>query len=226
MAFDVEQWNDQLSRDHDIDEYYGRSSLIIRFVERRRLGIIRDLVAPRSGERLLEVGCGGGHVLRMFPECELTGVDVSGAMLEKARKNLAGYRIELRKGELGALDLAPASFDAIVCTEVLEHALDPEALLADAARLLRPAGRAVITLPNDRLVSGAKHWIERLRMTRLPPLRHISWGGDHYHLHVWRIPEMRELLSRHFRIEREAFAPTRLFPIRCCFLCRTHERTT
>jgi SAM-dependent methyltransferase len=219
---DVEQWNDQLARDHDIDDYYGRSSPLIRLVERRRLAIIRELVAPRTGERLLEVGCGGGHVLRQFPECELTGVDVSGQMLDKARRNLQGYRVVLLKGELGALGLEPGSFDAVVYTEVLEHTLEPEAFLDDIARLLRPTGRAVITLPNDHLVNGAKGLIARAHLTGLPMFRRMSWGADHYHFHVWRIREMRALLARHFRLAREAFAPTRWLPIRCCFLCRPH----
>jgi 2-polyprenyl-3-methyl-5-hydroxy-6-metoxy-1,4-benzoquinol methylase len=219
---DVEQWNDQLARENDIDDYYGRSGPIIRFIERRRLGIIRELVAPRAGERLLEVGCGGGYVLRLFPECELTGVDVSGHMLEKARRNLQGLRVVLHKGELGALGLEPGSFDAVVCTEVLEHTLEPEAILDDIARMLRPTGRAVITLPNDHLINGAKGLITRARLTWLPMFRRMSWGADHYHFHVWRIAEMRALLARHFRLEREAFAPTHLLPIRCCFLCRPH----
>ncbi|HEY4119151.1 MAG TPA: methyltransferase domain-containing protein, partial [Byssovorax sp.] len=100
--FDVERWNDQLAKDHDIDDYYGRSSPLIRFIEQRRLDIIRDLMSARPNERLLEVGCGGGHVLRLFPECDLTGVDVSGEMLAKAERNLRGYRVRLVKGELAS----------------------------------------------------------------------------------------------------------------------------
>jgi 2-polyprenyl-3-methyl-5-hydroxy-6-metoxy-1,4-benzoquinol methylase len=217
---DVERWNDQLAAEHDIDDYYARSGALVRFVEQRRLHLIRALVAAKPGERLLEVGCGGGHVLRLFPACVLTGVDVSGRMLDKARRNLAGYDVTLRKGELGTLDLTPASFDAIVCTEVLEHTVDPDAVLRAMARLVRPTGRIVVTLPNDHLVGSLKAAVVRTRLTALPPFRRISWGGDHYHLHVWRLPEMRALLGRHFRVAAERHAPARLLPIRCCFLCQ------
>ncbi|MBI4955862.1 MAG: methyltransferase domain-containing protein [Myxococcales bacterium] len=216
---EVERWNDNLAEEHDIDDYYAHSGVLIRAIELRRLELIRTLVAPRPGERLLEVGCGGGHVLARFGECELVGVDVSGAMLDKARKNLAGYRVTLHKGELGNLALPDASFDAVVCTEVLEHVVDPEAVLGHIRRLVRPTGRAVITFPNDHLVNTLKSAVRRAGLTRLPPFRRISWGGDHYHFHVWRIPEMRALLERFFRVEREAFAPHRLAPIRCCFRC-------
>ncbi len=216
----VEQWNDTFAREHDIDEYYSGSSFLIRLIEQRRLACIKKMVAASADDRILEVGCGGGHVLRMFPECNLTGVDVSGEMLEKARRNLDRYRARLLKGELHELDLPYGGFDQIICTEVLEHAVDPESILAQMRRLLRPQGRVVVTFPNDYLVNTAKDILRRSRLTALPPFRRISWGGDDYHLHVWSVPEMRELLSRYFTVVRARFAPSRLLPIRCCFLCQ------
>jgi len=101
----VEHWNDQFAREHDIDDYYGRSGFLIRAIEQRRLACIRRMVAATSTDHILEVGCGGGHVLRLFPESELTGVDVSGEMLCKAKRNLEGYSARLLKGELQELNL-------------------------------------------------------------------------------------------------------------------------
>jgi len=216
----IEEWNDDLAREHDIDAYYARSNPIVRAIEGRRLRLIRSLVGPHPHERLLEVGCGGGHVLERFPECDLVGVDVSGAMLEKARDRLAGLRVELHKGELGAVDLEPTSFDAVICTEVLEHVVDPGSVLAAIADLVKPNGRAVITFPNDPLITRAKGLLRRSGAAALPPLKGIDWGGDQYHLHVWTIREMRALLSSHFDIAREAHAPFRSAPVRCCFLVR------
>lgn len=216
---DVQAVNDRLALEHDIDDYYARASLPIRLIERRRLAIIRRMMGSGAGRRILEIGCGGGHVLRLFPDASLVGVDVSSVMLAKARRNLAGYRVELRHGEVGEMDWGDGAFDGLICTEVLEHVVEPEAVLGHARRLLRTGGRAVFTFPNDRLIGRLKESVVRTGLARLPPLRRISWGGDDYHLHVWSIDEMRALLSRHFAIEEEAFAPARLLPIRCCFAC-------
>jgi len=216
---DVEALNDRFAREHDIDDYYARAGLPIRLIEARRLAIIERMVAARPRQRVLEIGCGGGHVLQRFPQADLVGVDVSGVMLDKARRNLAGYRVKLHKGEIGALDFADQSFDKIICTEVLEHVAEPEPLLEHARRLLRPGGRAVVTLPNDRLIEQLKNVMICTGLTRLPPLRRIAWGGDDYHVHVWSVPQMRQLLSRSFVIVDEAFAPARLLPVRCCFAC-------
>jgi ubiquinone/menaquinone biosynthesis C-methylase UbiE len=217
---DVEQWNDTFACEYDIDKYYARSGFFIRWIEKIRLGCIQKLLNAQPNDRVLEVGCGGGHVLRMFPECKLTGVDVSGEMLAKARRNLNGYPVRLLKGELAVLDLPERSFDRIICTEVLEHVVDPDALLADIRRLLAPGGRVVVTFPNDAMVNRLKALIRATGLTILPPFRQISWGGDQYHLHVWRVREMRDLLTRYFNVADVRFAPTRVLPVRCCFACK------
>ena len=215
----VELWNDTFAREHDINDDYARSGSLIRWVEGRRLAAISAMVAAEANDSVLEVGCGGGHVLRLFPQANLTGIDVSGEMLAKARQNLRGYRVELLKGELDALDLPDRSFDKIVCSEVLEHVVDPQAVLRGIQRLLRPDGCVVITFSNEILVNKIKRVIRKCGLTLLSPSRHVAWGGDHYQLHAWRVSEMHELLSRFFEIQETRFAPSRLMPIRCCFRC-------
>src|SRR5215216_1612993 len=95
---EVERLNDAFARENDIDAYYRESGFLIGFIEQRRLSIIKSLMNAKHGEKILEVGCGGGHVLSLFREAELTGVDVSGEMLEKAKKNLSGANFQLLKG--------------------------------------------------------------------------------------------------------------------------------
>jgi ubiquinone/menaquinone biosynthesis C-methylase UbiE len=218
-AEEVEEYNDEFAREHDINAYYDSSGFLIRAIEQRRLAIIKEMMAARRGDRILEVGCGGGHVLRLFREAKLTGVDVSGEMLAKAEQNLAGYDFELLKGDIAKLGLEDESFDGIVCTEVLEHVLEPELILEQIQRLARRGARIVITFPNDKLINGIKDTIRATRLTSLPPFRRMGWGGDHYHLHIWSVKEMRALLSKYFTVQSEAFAPVRAFPIRACFKC-------
>jgi 2-polyprenyl-3-methyl-5-hydroxy-6-metoxy-1,4-benzoquinol methylase len=216
-AVDVEALNDRLAREHPIDDYYARSLLPIRVIERRRLAIIRDMVGPAKGLDLLEVGSGGGHVLRMFAGARLTALDVSDVFLETARRNLEGYDARFVKGEIDALG-AGATFDRIVCTEVLEHTVDPEAVLAGIARRLRPAGVAVITVPNDPLINAMKGAIRRSPLGWVLGDR-VRWGGDAYHLHAWTPAAFEALLGRHFRVAERRAAPFDALPIRACFRC-------
>lgn len=217
-AGDVETINDRLARDYPIDDYYERSPLPIRMIERGRLSIIRQFVGEREGMRIAEVGSGGGHVLRMFRRSKLCAIDVSSVFLDTARRNLAGYDVTFIKGEVDKLDPLPSGFDRVICTEVLEHTVDPEAILRTIAKMLAPGGRAVITVPNDPLIKGLKTvvryspvgWVLRNR---------IEWGGDHLHIHQWTPSQFRVLLARTFRVLEQRCAPSNALPIRACYLC-------
>jgi SAM-dependent methyltransferase len=216
---DVEALNDRLAVEHPIDEYYARSPWPIRLIERHRLALIRRFMGDVRGRNVAEVGSGGGHVLRMFPQASLTAIDVSGVQLEVAKKNLDGYDARFIKGEVDKLDLPAASYDRVICTEVLEHVVDPEAVLAAIARLLRPAGVAVITVPNDPLIHRLKSLVRRRPFRWLLGGR-IDWGGDEFHLHQWTPREFEQLLKGHFRVGEKRFSPIGFLPLRACFLCR------
>jgi 2-polyprenyl-3-methyl-5-hydroxy-6-metoxy-1,4-benzoquinol methylase len=215
---DVEALNDEFARTHSIDAYYESSALPIRLIERKRLQIIREMVGDATGLSLAEVGSGGGHVLRMFRSARLTAFDVSDVFLDNARKNLVGYDVDFVKGEIDKLDLPAGSFDRIICTEVLEHTLDPEAILATMARLLKPGGVAVITIPNDPLINQIKSL-----MARTPGLarlrERIEAGGTHFHLHQWTPDEFARVLAKHFRVTTRRAAPFQAVPIRACYRC-------
>lgn len=215
---DVEAVNDDLAAKYPIDDYYAKSPIFVRAIEALRLRAIEAMIGPTDGLELAEIGSGGGHVLRMFPRARITAIDVSDAYLSTAKKNLAGYDARFVKGEVDKLGLAPESFDRIICTEVLEHARDPEAILAEIARLLRPNGVAAITVPNDPLILGLKSFVKHTPLGWALGNR-IQWGGDEYHLHVWRPREFRALLSRHLRVTEYRAAPSRALPIRACFRC-------
>jgi ubiquinone/menaquinone biosynthesis C-methylase UbiE len=215
---DVERLNDQLAREHPIDDYYANAPWLIRRIQRQRLHTIRSMVGPSTGLRIIEVGSGGGHVLRLFREAQLTAVDVSSVYLDTARRNLVGYDVHFMKGELQELQLPTASFDRVICTEVLEHTTDPSAIISEIRRILTPAGHAVITVPIDPIVDQAKRLVGATPLRRVFGDR-IQWGGDHYHLHKWWPWTFEKLVAANFRVESRRFVPLLPLPIHACFKC-------
>jgi 2-polyprenyl-3-methyl-5-hydroxy-6-metoxy-1,4-benzoquinol methylase len=218
-AQEVEQFNDQLAREHSIDDYYARSPWIIRWVQEQRLRVIREMVRSRPGMRILEVGSGGGHVLRMFREAKLTAVDVSDVFLDTARKNLTGYDVEFVKGQIEQLSLPAGGYDCVICTEVLEHTTNPEQVLHAMHRLLAKDGRAVVTVPIDPVIDRAKALIKLTPVGWLLRDR-IQWGGDHYHLQKWWPWQFQRLLEVDFKVERRELVPgLPIPPLHACFAC-------
>jgi ArsR family transcriptional regulator len=102
-----------------------------------------------------DLGCGTGHVASALAPfvARVIAVDRSGEMLQAARRRLRELpNVEVKRGELEALPIADAELDAATLLLVLHHLPDPGAALAEAARVLKPGGRLLISdmLPHDR----------------------------------------------------------------------------
>jgi SAM-dependent methyltransferase len=112
-----------------------------------------DLVAPRPGERAVDVGCGRGAVL--FPVARavgaaghVVGVDLSARMIELTGREVAALglaTVELHVMDAGALELPPAQADIVTASLVLFFLPDPQTALRGWAALLRPGGRLAVS---------------------------------------------------------------------------------
>ena len=96
------------------------------------------LVRPKSGQSVLDIGCGTGHNLAFFKELELkaAGIDASKPMLAIASKKL-GPDAELYWGHAEALPFDNDSFDIVTLITVLEFVSDPTKVLKEAGRVAR-----------------------------------------------------------------------------------------
>ncbi len=96
------------------------------------------LVQPKSGQSVLDVGCGTGRNLSFFKELELreAGIDASKPMLDIASKKL-GTDAELYWGHADELPFDNDSFDIVTLITVLEFVADPTEVLKEADRVAR-----------------------------------------------------------------------------------------
>lgn len=96
---------------------------------------------------VLDAGCGTGmlseQLLSAFPSCRLTGVDLSPAMVERARARLAG-RAEVREADAERLPFHDGAFDLVVCNDSFHHYPDPDRAAFQMWRVLRKGGALVL----------------------------------------------------------------------------------
>jgi ArsR family transcriptional regulator len=122
---------------------------------------IARALGERPVGRLVDIGTGTGRMLELFASRAETalGIDRSPEMLRLARVKLAEQGLasaELRQGDMYSLPLASGSADTVIIHQVLHYAQQPAAAIAEAARLLAPAGQLLV-------VDFAPHEREELR---------------------------------------------------------------
>ena len=117
------------------------------------LGHLKNL----SGTRLLEVAIGDGRNLPLVPrDCQMWGVDISGVLLEKCRRDYADRDLYLILGEAETLPFADATFENVCSVGALNHVNDPTKMLSELARVVKPDGLVVVAdempdLPNRQI---------------------------------------------------------------------------
>ena len=148
-----------------------------------------------KGQRVLDLGCGEGrHVIAMqtLYSADAVGVDLSLKDLATAQARqkefVQGHPSEalfaLLAGNALELPFADATFDAVICSEVLEHIPDWRGTLAEIRRVLKPGGRLCVSVPRP--------WCERI-CWRLSRAYHQTPGG---HLRIFSINTLRSAIEQ------------------------------
>ncbi|QNN55563.1 bifunctional 2-polyprenyl-6-hydroxyphenol methylase/3-demethylubiquinol 3-O-methyltransferase UbiG [Diaphorobacter ruginosibacter] len=105
-----------------------------------------DQISPLRGERVLDVGCGGGILADSMARrgARVLGIDLATKALRVAQLHALETQtpdIEYREVAVEALaEERPGSFDTVTCMEMLEHVPDPNSVVAACARLVKPGG--------------------------------------------------------------------------------------
>jgi SAM-dependent methyltransferase len=134
-----------------------------------KFGRIWELLAARLPcDAFLDAGCGDGRHLAALARspwwpARAVGTDISERILETARRAVAPREPELLRANLEALPLEDESFDLVLCSQVIEHLLDPDAGLRELARVLRPGGTLILTTDNARNLVTRALYLGRLR---------------------------------------------------------------
>lgn len=171
-----------LGRSTEAEEFYGTSAA---YRDRLHLSASRTYaqvaraalwryMPPQAGPRVLDFGCGTGEFARLLVGMgyHVVGSDISHLFLRDALERHGGtpYLAFVQSDPGPHLPFRDGAFDAVVAINVVEHVAEPEKMLRQLARVLRPGGVLVLTFPN--LLSPfrpLKRFFSRQRLPRYGP---------------------------------------------------------
>jgi SAM-dependent methyltransferase len=152
------------------------------YIFSRQKELILDLVAPRAGERVLDIGCGTGENLQLFRDkwCSVTGIDSSAELLKVARMKHGGHA-ELILAQAEDIPFSDNEFDIVTLVNVLETANDPRKVIAEAIRVC--GGRVFIGFLNSYSLAGTRQ-----------RLKEISGFSVSQKIHFFSLNEIRTMV--------------------------------
>lgn len=176
---------------------------------KRRAKEIVEGINPKSGDNILDLGCGDGFYLFLLSKLglnlQLTGSDFDEAGLEAAKRNLNNKKIKLIRGNLmQRLPFSSNEFDKIVLSEVAEHLPNDLKGLKEVYRILKPGGLLCLSVPNANypFLWDPINWIlERLFKTHV---KFGFWAGIWFnHLRLYKPEQIETVVKRAgFKVEQ------------------------
>lgn len=141
---------EQIGGDED-ERAYNSDILVQRYWQRKRVQKILDKSNLIPDEKVLDIGCGSGIISN---ECARKGAIVygfdlsSGAVKYAKAKEIKGTMFVIADAQ--NIPFKSDYFDAVVCSEVIEHLPEPEKMIAEITRVLKNQGRLFLFTPNSR----------------------------------------------------------------------------
>jgi ubiquinone/menaquinone biosynthesis C-methylase UbiE len=185
-----------------------RYALVNRW-DPQHLKTLDRLIPLSPGERVLEVGCGSGHLTKRLAE---RGVDIVGIDPNPNAGEVAGTdRVQCMSAE--SLDFPSHEFDALVSVHAIEHIPPLEAAMAEMARVLRPGGRAMFiypaepirglfAIPTSVILHGTPFKAREVHCHKLSPgkvrrlAEPVGLIETHHEFNLWKSPQFVSVFTR------------------------------
>jgi 2-polyprenyl-3-methyl-5-hydroxy-6-metoxy-1,4-benzoquinol methylase len=141
---------------------------------------------------VLDAGCGRGRHLRALaklPDLNIIGIDKNVSDLNEARTSIKNMpdalsgNFLITRADINSLPFASATFDCVICSEVLEHIPEHETALKELVRVLKPKGNIVVSVP--RYFSERICWM-------ISPAYYNEKGG---HIRIYKKKTLRKMLA-------------------------------
>jgi len=154
---------------------------------------------------ILDVGCANGAILSPLKDSfEIHGLDISEVLVKEALQS--GLKAQVADLESRPIPYESDTFDAVLCSEVIEHFVDTDWVLFEINRVLKPGGVFVLTFPNIRTILG----LLMMLFLDLPPMFSARYRAPHFRDFTLKV--IKIALNKHGFIIQKAIGCSFYFP--------------
>lgn len=210
---EFKEWNERMIQKYDPDAFHHHPNPLIRFIENKRVRSIFKMMNIEKEDWVIEIGCGAGNIIEKASTGILFGTDISPSILLKARSRL-NQRAHLFLADAQNLPCKGQVFTKVICSEVLEHILEPSLALNEMSRILKDRGIAIVSIPNEPLINRLKNIFVRLRIFKWLFPKVPEKMNDEWHLHIYDLDGWLNLFKISFKVNGIRSVPFPWLPLR------------
>ncbi|MDQ3020503.1 MAG: class I SAM-dependent methyltransferase [Bacteroidota bacterium] len=141
-----------------MNEFFSDPGMLEQYLGDDRMKMYKEIVSiaqrhniNSNSKSVIDIGCGTGHLLYFFLKnykpASVTGIDFSDSAIEVARKTIPEGNFFIHN----LYEKLNKKFETILCTEVIEHLLDPDTALSNIMEMMSENSACLLTVPNGRL---------------------------------------------------------------------------
>ncbi len=198
-----------------MDSYYN--NFLAGYPSRLRVKKILKELGSINNKKVLDIGCEAGYVSLKILEKKpsaIYAIDICEEALEEFKKKLKNKRFDteiiIKKAFMQNLPFKDNFFDAVVCTEVIEHAPQLEKSLEEVKRVLKKGGKFIVTFPNEKLRKKV-YFIVKLMGINTDVEKDVT-------LFEYSLKEIVNKLGKHFAVKKVYTIP-KFFPLTHFIIC-------
>jgi ubiquinone/menaquinone biosynthesis C-methylase UbiE len=166
---------------------YRDTSPLVQFANARFFRALGEMLGSAAARSILDAGCGEGEILSRLQGTQAFGVDIDLERVGLARDRISGEGLGV--ADIQRMPFPSESFELVLMLEVLEHVGDPQAALAEAARVSKRY--LLASVPNEP-------WWRIGNMLRFKYLQ--DFGNTPEHINHWSVGQFRRFISNSFTV--------------------------
>lgn len=202
-----QKWNEEMYSRFPTKQAYENKNFLVRFIEQQRVKTVLKFLDIKESDKVIEIGCEAGYLLKhLLIAKEVMGLDIAKNALEDAKKNTKSDKVKFICADASNIPFANAYFDKVICSQTLEHLDNPDRVVKEVSRIVKPGGIVVISVPNERVLIILKKIFVKIGLFNLlfPNLepRSSSW-----HIQNFNKRDICKILNKYFIIQRFKYVP-------------------
>jgi len=204
---DIIKWNEILNENQPMELVREHKNPVIRAKEEKRIEKIIECIGKQRNVTVADLGCEKGELAKrislMYEDILCCDIDVN--VLNDARNNISNNNVKYFACDICETGLLDNTVDICIASEVIEHLPEPEKAVSELARITKPGGRVIISVPNEKVVLSLKNIAKMIGMRK--SLGALSEGIAVGHVQIFGMRKLKNVLSKHIEIENMFYCP-------------------